>query len=68
MKDFLLLLVLTFFAGWLSLFGDIFGLLAFAAVVIAAFFAMLIKLWFRLEAVTEQLDRLLEEKGGKEQT
>ena len=66
MKDFLLILVLAFFAGLLSLMGGIFGLLAFAAVVIAALFAVLMKLWFRLEAVSEQLDRLLKEKYGDE--
>ena len=65
-KDFLLILVLAFFAGLLSLMGGIFGLLAFAAVVIAALFAVLMKLWFRLEAVSEQLDRLLKEKYGDE--
>ena len=65
-KDFLLILVLAFFTGLLSLMGGIFGLLAFAAVVIAALFAVLMKLWFRLEAVSEQLDRLLKEKYGDE--
>lgn len=67
MKDFLLVFVLVGVLGYLSLFLGSFGLLIFAAAVIAALFAMLIKFWFRLEAVTERLDRLMEEKAGEEQ-
>ena len=67
MKDFLLVFVLVGVLGYLSLFLGSFGLLIFAAAVIAALFAMLIKFWFRLEAVMEGLDRLMEEKAGEEQ-
>ena len=67
MKDFLLIFVLVGILGYLSLFLGSFGLLLFAAAVIAALFAMLIKFWFQLEAVTERLDRLMEERNGEEQ-
>ena len=67
MKDFLLIFALVGILGYLSLFLGSFGLLLFAAAVIAALFAMLIKFWFQLEAVTERLDRLMEERNGEEQ-
>ena len=67
MKDFLLVFVLVGVLGYLFLFLGSFGLLIFAAAVIAALFAMLIKFWFQLEAVTERLDRLMEERNGEEQ-
>ena len=64
MKDFLLMFVLVCVLGYLSLFLGNFGLLLFAAAVIAAVFTILMKLWFCLEALTEQLDKLPEEKAG----